>query len=76
MTEVEWLDEFGKQLERRLEYAWMNRAELANATGISQATISRYILGQQKPTVVNIINIARALDCSIDILIDFGEDIR
>jgi transcriptional regulator with XRE-family HTH domain len=76
MSEVKWMDEFGYHLKKQLEYAWMTRAELAEVTGISLATICRYISGQQKPSVTNVINIARALDCDIDTLVNFEEDIR
>lgn len=76
MSEVKWLKEFGYQLQRQLEYAWMTRAELAEVTGLTVATISRYISGQQKPSVTNVMNIARALDCDIDMLVNVEEDIH
>lgn len=75
MSEVKWLLEFGKNLERLLDYTWTSQEELAEVIGVSQASVSRYINGQQMPSITTVINIARALDCDIDALIDFGEDI-
>ena len=76
MSEVKWLDEFGYRLKKQLEYAWMSRAELAEITVISLPTICRYISGQQKPSITNVINITRALDCDIDTLVNVDEDIH
>lgn len=76
MSEVQWLIEFGKSLKDLLEYAGTSQGELADIIGVSQATISRYVTGQQMPTMDNIVEIAFALDCNIDDLINFGESIH
>jgi transcriptional regulator with XRE-family HTH domain len=54
----------------------MSRRELADATGLTEATISYYINKRKMPGLKAIINIAYAFDISVDELIDFGEMIR
>ena len=75
MSEVEWLDIFGDNLVDMLKSANMTQRELADAAGISESNISSYIHKQKIPKLKAIINIAYALDCSIDELIDFGDRI-
>lgn len=76
MSELEWLDIFGDNLVDLLYDANMTQRELADTTGLSEATISKYIHKQQIPTMRAIVNISYALDCSIDELIDFGDRIN
>ncbi len=76
MTEIEWLDTFGDNLQDMLDDARMSRRELADETGISVSTICRYINKQTVPNIFAIINIAYALNCSVDDLIDFGRAIK
>ena len=76
MSEVKWLIEFGKQLEYLLEYTNTTREEIADFTGVSQASISRYINGLQMPSVDTIVDIAVELDSDIDDLVNFGESVH
>ena len=73
MTEVEFMKIFGDSLCYELEDAWMSQQELADITGISKTTISRYVSGTQMPSLKNVINISKALDCNILDLIDSTE---
>lgn len=75
MTEYEWLNHFGDALAEKLKDARMTQRELADATGLDEGTISRYIRKQRIPTVRAIINICYELACDTDELIDFGERI-
>ena len=75
MSEVEWLDEFVDNLIDMMRAEGINQRDLADATGLSEATISNYINKRQMPGVKAIVNIAYVLDCSVDDLIDFGERI-
>lgn len=75
MTEAEWLDIFSDNLIDMLNEQGYSQEELAYETNLSQSTISKYINKKQMPSLKAIINIAYALDCSIDELIDFGEKI-
>lgn len=76
MTELEWLDIFGDNLADMLENANMTQQELADATGLSKASISSYINKRKAPGLKAIINIAHALDCSVDDIMDFEEMIE
>lgn len=76
MNELEWLDIFGDNLASLLRDARMSQRELADATGLTEATISYYINKRKMPGLKAIINIAYAFDMSVDELIDFGEMIR
>lgn len=75
MTEREWLDIFGTNLAEMIEEAWMTQKELAEETGLSEATISAYIHKRKMPGVKAIINIAEALGCSLDDFLYFGDTI-
>ena len=74
MTEQEWRKEFARRLRRiahqNKDY---NQKELAEASGISEVTISRYYNGLRSPSSDNLVRIARALDCTIDDLIMVDE---
>lgn len=47
----------------------MNGADLAALSGVSAATISRYLNGLRQPTVDNIVRLAAALHVSTDYLL-------
>lgn len=76
MTELEWMDIFGDNLVDLLKDANMSQRELADASGLSEATISGYIHKRKLPRITAIINIAEALDISIDDLVFFGDRIE
>ena len=73
MSELEWIDIFGDNLADMIDSANMSQRELADATCLSEASISRYINKQMAPSFKAIVNIAYVLDCSIEDLIDFGD---
>ena len=76
MTEVDWLNTFGDNLKDILDGSLMTQRDLAEAAGLSEATISSYLHKQKMPGMRAIINLAYALDCSVDDLVDFGCRIR
>lgn len=75
MTELDWLDVFGDNLASMLYEAKYTQKDLAEMTGLSEATISKYLKKQQMPGVRALINISIALDCSLDDLMYFGNKI-
>ena len=75
MTELEWLEIFSTNLRELLEEKRITQKGLAIASGLSEGAISYYIHGQKIPSLRAIINIAYALQISIDELIDFGDAI-
>lgn len=75
MSENEWLDIFSQNLEDIMEEKGYTQQNLADDSGLSKASISRYINAQRMPTVKAIISMAYVLDLSIDEFIDFGDKI-
>ena len=73
MSELEWLEIFGGNLKEIIEGSGYPRIEVADETGLSQTTISRYINGKQMPSVKAIVNLAYILNCDIRELMDFGD---
>lgn len=71
MTEIKWLEMFSDNLYSLLLESNMSQRELADLSGLSEATISNYLNSRQMPGVKAIINIANALECSTDDLIYF-----
>ncbi len=76
MSEYEWMKIFANNLRETMFDYNMSQRELAEETGLSESTISRYLNRQAVPSLFAIINIAYALNCDIDDLIDFGARIR
>ena len=76
MTELEFMRRFGKNLAGALEYNGTTQRELSEDTGITDSTISYYVRGLRMPSIKNLVNIAIALECEIDDLIDVYEMIE
>ena len=75
MSEIEWIDIFGTNLEEILNEQWMSRTELAEAAMTTEATISRCINKQVMPSLKTAINMAYETDIYLDDFIDFGDEI-
>lgn len=79
MTETEWLDIFRGNLQSIMDDRQMTRKELAQESGVSEPSLSRYlsdkVYARYLPNVKTIINLSEALDCDISELCDFGEPI-
>lgn len=73
MTQFEWQNIFADNLSSVLEEKGMNQSQLARDARLSASRISDYINKRAVPSVFAIINMAYALDMSIDELIDFDE---
>ena len=75
MTELEWMDIFGDNLRDILKEYGMTQRQLAEETGLTEATISSYINKRKIPSMKAIVNIANALDISTDELINLDDRI-
>lgn len=73
MTEIEWLEIFGDNLASLLHESNMSQRELAEETGLSEASISNYINKRKMPSIKAVVNIARVFCIDISELIDFGD---
>ena len=76
MSETQWMRTFGNNLIYFMQQVGMTQEQLARATGLTQASISRYAAGLQMPGIRAIINIANVLGVTTDELIDFGDMIE
>lgn len=74
------MGEFGKRLRSLMDTKSVSAAQLARMTGISEATISRYLSGQYEAKQGNIFKISNALLVSPDYLlgseieVSYGDD--
>jgi transcriptional regulator with XRE-family HTH domain len=62
-------DIISKRLNILISENNINQRELAEKTGISEVTISRYINGQRIPTVENLVRIAKVFNVSTDYIV-------
>lgn len=76
MTEAEWLDIFGRNLQEYLVDYGATQADFAEEAGLTQQAISNYLTGKRIPTLRAIINMAYTLGVSFDDFIDFGDRIE
>ena len=70
-TEPQWRLEFAKKLFRIMTQQGYSQDDLAYRTGISPASITKYVNGYSTPTIYKLIKIAEALDCTVNDLVYF-----
>lgn len=63
------INNFSERLSFCMKERGVNGIELASLSGVTTATISRYLNGLRSPTVENIVQLAGALDVSVDYLL-------
>lgn len=66
-----WSLNFAKKLYVKMIKASVNQVELADRTGLSQASIAGYVNGIKMPTIYNAKKIADTLNCTLNDLVDF-----
>lgn len=77
MSEIQWMNIFAGNLRSLLEENRMSQRDLARATGISEATISRYLKAQCMPSVNALVNIANEFPCAdLEDLLYFGDQLE
>ena len=76
MSEMEWLDIFADNLRDILAEYGMTQRELAEAAGLSEVTISRYMHKKTIPSIPAAINISYALSMTLEELLNFGSMVR
>ena len=64
-----------KQIKKQLEKNNMSQRELAEKTGITEVTISRYVSSERVPKATKIVKIAKALNCSCDYLLGLQDEL-
>lgn len=73
MTKAQWCRKFSEKVQKLMGYRGFSQRELARIAKIPENTLSRYLSGQRIPRADQIVNIAKALDCTVSELIQFGE---
>ncbi len=68
--------ELGERIQELLDARKMSRRELAEASGLTEAAISRYITGARTPKSISLSAIAKALDVTSDELLGNISDTR
>lgn len=76
MTELDWLDAFSENLREIMDEKGYTQRDLADATGLSESSVSYYVAGQRIPGIRAIINMAYELDIDMNEFIDFGDRIH
>lgn len=69
--ENRWRTGFSARLTILMREKGVHRWELAEATGISEVTLTKYATGQSTPSLFNARKIAKVIGCSLDELGDF-----
>ena len=67
----EWTKSFGNNLARIIFERGSTQKRIAIKSGISEGTISKYVHGEQDPSLYAAVQIANALECGIDNLVNF-----
>lgn len=62
---------FGKRLKKLRKEAGITQKELADEIGVNRATIAGYETKGKEPSYDTLIKIARALNCSLDVLLGY-----
>ena len=75
MTEIEWRRIFKDRLLFMMRRANITRRKLADESGLTEATISYYLSERKTPSFKAVVNLAYVLGCTIEDLIDYGEQI-
>ena len=76
MTEQEWLNIFGDNLrDIQKEYGYSQR-EFAEATGLTDSMVSRYIQKKAVPSITSLINMSMELGIDLEEFANFGERIK
>jgi len=62
--------EWNKKVIKLMELKNMNQKELSKKSGITEASISRYLNGERVPRTDIIINFAKALEVNVEYLLE------
>ena len=62
------MSKFAMNLKKLMIEREMTAADISRKTGMTQATLSRYINGKRTPNINSVIKIAKALNVPIELL--------
>ena len=55
-----------ENLKKEIEQSGLKKSQIADAIGVSRATISQYLSGRAQPTLATFSKLCTVLDCSAD----------
>ena len=73
MQKEEYAKAFGAHLKSLLEEKGMTQAEFARRTGLTEASVSRYINGNRSPRIAQAYRMAQVIGIDMNTLIYLGE---
>lgn len=73
MQKDEYAKAFGEYLKSLLEEKGMTQAELARRTGMTEASVSRYINGKRIPKIAQAYEMAQVIGIDMNTLIFMGK---
>lgn len=73
MQKDEYAKAFGEYLKSLLEEKGMTQAELARRTGLTEASVSRYINGNRSPRIAQAYRLALVIGIDMNTLIFMGK---
>ena len=76
MTEQEWRNRFASTLVVKMYEYGMTYQDLADISGVSTPSISKYLQAKVTPTATMVLKLSYAFNCTTDELTDFGETIE
>ena len=76
MTEQEWLNIFGDNLRDILKEYGYSQREFAEATGLTDSMVSRYIQKKAVPSITSLINMSMELGIDLEEFANFRERIK
>ena len=72
ITVAKWKKLFGQNLYNRMVEQGLNQTELAIRSNINANSVNNYVNGIMIPNGWRLVNLAKALNCTVDDLVDFG----
>ena len=63
------VENLNERIRMLMEQRGLSQKELANLSNITEASLSKYLSGERTPRIDILLNIARALNVSIDLLL-------
>lgn len=55
-----------ENIKKEIEQSGLKKSEIAEAIGVSRATVSQYVSGRAQPTLATFSRLCTVLDCSAD----------
>lgn len=74
MTDKQWVENFKKALQEQLGKNNMTQSKLAEISGITEVSISRYVNGNRIPKAPEIVALTKSLNCKCDDLCLFDRN--